>query len=226
MLEIFGVPISVHTRKVLVTANAKGLAYRNEPIIPFDPPAEWHSLSPTGLIPAISHDGYTLADSAAICAYLERLQPTPSIYPAGARAFGKALWLEQYGTTVLFRQVVHPLFAQKIIRPHILQEGPPDEAAIARVEREIAPGVFDYLEGQAEGDFMVGDSFGIADITLACNLLNYHYLGFRPDAERHPKLAGIFARALETPPFRRALQAEAPFVEKLGLDGSFLQQAA
>lgn len=226
MLEIFGVPISVHTRKVLVTANAKGLAYRNEPVIPFDPPADWNRMSPTGLIPAISHDGFTLADSAAICGYLERLQPAPSIYAAAAQAHGKALWLEQYGTSVLFRQVVHPLFAQRIIRPHILQEGPPDEAEIARIEADVVPGVFDYLEGEIEGTFTVSDRFGIADITLACNLVNYQYLGFRLDPERYPKLAGVFARTLETPPFRQALAAEAPFVRNMGLDGSFLQQAA
>jgi glutathione S-transferase len=127
---------------------------------------------------------------------------------------------------VLYRQVVHPLFAQKVIRPQILQDGPPDEAEIARIEAEVMPGVFDYLESQAEGSFMVGGSFGVADITLVCNLLNYRYLGFGLDAGRYPKLADIFARALETPPFRRALQAEAPFVRKMGLDGSFLSQAA
>ena len=226
MLEIFGVPISVHTRKVLVTANAKGLEYRNEAVIPFDPPADWHSLSPTGLIPAIAHDGYRLADSAAICAYLEKLHPSPPLYPADPRGLGKALWLERYGTDVLFRQVVHPLFTQKVIRPHILQEGPPDEAEIARVLQEIVPGVFGYLEDQAEGAFMVGAGSGIADITLACNLLNYQYLGFRLDAGRHPKLADIFARSLATPPFQRAVQAEIPFVQKMGLDGSFLPQAA
>lgn len=226
MLEVYGVPISVHTRKVLATAVAKQLEFSNQPVIPFDPPADWCNLSPTGLIPAISHDGYVLSDSAAICAYFERLQPSPSIYPAEPRAHGKALWLEQYGTAVLFRQVVHPLFTQKVIRPHILQEGPPDEAEIARIDTEVAPAVFDYLESQAEGTFIVGDSFGIADITLACNLVNHHYLGFRLDAARHPKLADIFARTLETPPFRQVLQSEAPFAEKMGLDGSFLRQPA
>jgi len=226
MLEIFGVPLSVHTRKVLVTAMTKDIEYRNEPVIPFAPPQDWRRLSPTGLIPAISHDGFSLAESSAICAYLERLQPTPSIYPAEPRALGKALWLEQYGTAVLFREVVHPLFTEKVVRPHILKEGHPDEAAIARVEAEATPAVFGYLEDQAEGPYMVGGSFGIADITLACNLLNYQYLGFRLDAARYPRLADILARVLGTPAFQQALRAEAPFVEKLGLDSSFLQHAA
>ena len=40
MLTIHGVPISVHTRKAIVTARLKGIAFRNEPVIPFDPPDE------------------------------------------------------------------------------------------------------------------------------------------------------------------------------------------
>jgi len=72
----------------------------------------------------------------------------------------------------------------------------------------------------------VDGSFGIADITLASNLVNYYYLGFRLDAGRHGKLADVFARTLEAPPFRRALQAEIPFAERMGLDGSFLKEGA
>jgi glutathione S-transferase len=221
MLTIFGVPFSVHTRKVIVAARAKGLDYRNEPVIPFNPPENWRQLSPTGLIPVIAHDGFTLADSAAICAYLERLRPLPALLPAGAADCGRALWLEQYCGSVLFGEVVRPLFYQKVIWPHILQQGEADAEVIARVEQEVVPRVFDYLEAQVEGAFMVNGSFSLADIAVASNLINYHYLGFRVDAGRHPKLAGAFAHSLRDQAFATALAAEAPFAERAGLDRSF-----
>lgn len=69
MLKIHGVPISVHTRKVIVVALAKGLPYENLPVVPVIPggtPANWREISPTGKIPAISHGEFTLADSSAI----------------------------------------------------------------------------------------------------------------------------------------------------------------
>lgn len=224
MLTIYGVPISVHTRKVIVTAVAKGVDFRNEPVIPFDPPADWRRLSPTGLIPAISDDGFTLADSAAICAYLDRVHPAPAIYPKDARALGRALWFEQYATGTLFRDLVHPLFAQKIIRPFILKAGDPDQREIDRVLTETAPTIFGYLEGEIAGGYLVDDAFGIADIAVACNLINYRYLGFTIDAARHPKLARYADRVLEHKAFRAALAAEAPFAAQMGLSTDFIER--
>jgi len=224
MLSIFGVPISVHTRKVIVTANHKGIAYHNEPVIPFDPPADWTALSPTGLIPAIRHDGFELADSAAICAYLERLEPAPSIYPKDAQGFARALWLEQYGGA-LFRTVVHPLFHQKIIRPHILKQGEPDQTEIDRVVEQVVPGAFGYLERQIDAGFLMTGGLTIADITIAANLLNYQYLGFRIEPQRHPGLAEAFAGTIGQRAFHAALDAETPFALRMGLDRSFLGMA-
>ena len=88
MLTIHGVPISVHTRKIIVTAILKKMDYRIEaviPVIPDNPPANWSSLSPTGLIPVLQDGDYTLADSNAICLYLEKKQPAPPILPGDAR---------------------------------------------------------------------------------------------------------------------------------------------
>lgn len=222
MLSIFGVPISVHTRKVIVVANLKGIAFHNEPVIPFDPPENWRALSPSGLIPAIRDDDFELADSAAICAYLERIEPAPSIYPSDARGFARALWLEQYGAGVLFKDIVFPLFHQNIIRPHILNEGEPDAGAIERVVERVVPTVFGYLERQIADGFLMADGLTIADITIASNLLNYRYLGFSIDPGRHPRLAEGFARAIDHPAVRTALDAEMPYAEQMGLDRSFL----
>src|SRR5262245_17958948 len=99
MLTIHGVPLSVHTRKVIVTAILKKVDYRLEvviPVIPENPPPNWGTLSPTGLIPIIQDGDYTLADSNAICLYLERKHPSPSILPSDVRDYGRALWFDAY----------------------------------------------------------------------------------------------------------------------------------
>lgn len=226
MLTIHGIPLSVHTRKVIVAARMKGLEHRVEPVVPFDPPQDWRALSPTGLIPAIEDDGFTLADSTAICAYFDRRRPKPPLYPAEPRALGRALWLEQYAGSVLFRSVIHPLFAQKVIRPHILKTGAPDQAEIDRIEAEVTPEVLSYLEGQAGEGFLAGDGLGIADIAVASNLVNYQYLGFAVAAARWPRLSGWLRRVLATEAFAGALRDEAPFAAKLGLATGFLDKAA
>src|SRR5688572_18439337 len=77
MLKIHGVPISVHTRKVILAALEKNLEFANEPVIPFQPPAGWDKLSPTGKIPVAQYGELLLRDSSVICAYLERRHPEP-----------------------------------------------------------------------------------------------------------------------------------------------------
>ena len=87
MLKIYGVPISVHTRKVIVVALAKKLEHEVIPVVPVipgNPPANWRELSPTGKIPALTDGDFTVADSAAICGYLERIHPARAGLSIGA----------------------------------------------------------------------------------------------------------------------------------------------
>src|SRR5687767_8053923 len=121
MLKIYGVPISVHTRKVIVVALAKDLPHEVVPVVPVipgNPPPNWRDLSPTGQIPALTEGDFTLSDSAAICAYLERAHPQNPVYPQSARDYARALSLEQYAG-VLFRDVVRPLFHELVVHPKI-----------------------------------------------------------------------------------------------------------
>jgi glutathione S-transferase len=221
MLTIYGVPVSVHTRKVIVTALHKGLQFRVEPVVPFNPPADWASLSPTGKIPVADIDGFKLADSTVICAYLDRIHPAPSIQPEDAKAYAQALWFEEYADGTFFRDVVHGLFFNKVIRPGILKQ-PTDNSAVAAIIDDVAPMELGYLEGALGGDWFAGGQLSIADIAIASNLVNFHYLGYAIDKARHPKLAAHFRRMLSNRAFAAALEAEKGAAESMKLDRSFL----
>ena len=217
MLKIYGVPISVHTRKVIIAAIEKKLRFENDPVIPFNPPAGWDRLSPTGKIPVVAIDDFELADSSVICAYLEQTHPEPALYPREAKARARALWLEEYCDSTLFREVVHGLFFQNVIRPKILQQ-PTRRTAIDAILTQALPKVFGYLESQMTDGWLVGNRFGIADITLACSLVNYHCLGYRIDTARYPKLERTFRRLCQHPSIATALRTEQPVAQSMGLD--------
>ena len=221
MLTIYGVPVSVHTRKVIVTALLKGLQFRVEPVIPFNPPANWATLSPTGRIPVADIDGFNLADSAVICDYLDRLHPARPIYPQEARAYAQARWFEEYAGAVVFREVIHGLFLNKVIKPAILKQ-PTDTAAVATILDEVAPARLAYLEGSLTDDYFTGGRLSIADIAIASNLVNFHYLGYEIDRGRYPRLAAHFRRMLANKAFAAALEAEKGAAESMKLDRSFL----
>ncbi|APV48400.1 hypothetical protein BWI17_01070 [Betaproteobacteria bacterium GR16-43] len=228
MLKIHGVPISVHTRKVIVVALAKGIEHGVIPVVPVipgNPPANWRELSPTGKIPAITDGDYTLVDSAAICAYLERRRPSPSLYPADPRDYGQALALEQYAGDNIFRGVVHPLFHEVFVHPKVRQI-PTNPARIDEVLATTLPEVFGYLESRIAGDFLAGKSLSIADIAVASNLVTFQYIGFELERKRFPRLAAHFGRVCSTPAFALALERERGVVDSMQLRRDFLREAA
>ena len=220
MLKIYGVPISVHTRKAIVLAIAKGLAYELVPVVPVipgNPPPNWRELSPTGKIPALADGEFTVADSAAICAYLERLKPEPAFYPREARACATALALEQYAGT-LFREVVHPLFHETFVQPKI-RNVPADRAKIERVLGEAVPEHLGYLDR-----LRWSEELTVADIAVASNLVTYQYIGFELSRAQYPRLADRFARVAAEPAFQEALRRERPVVAQMGLHEGLLAE--
>lgn len=223
MLRIYGVPISVHTRKVIVAAIAKGLPHEVVPVVPVvphSPPPNWRELSPTGLIPAITDGDFTLADSSAICAYLERSYPAQPLYPQPARDYARTLSLEQYAGT-LFSKVVHPLFQEVFVHPK-LSNIPADQSKIDAVLATAVPETFGYLERMAGGDFLSGKAMTVADVAVASNLVTYQYVGFDLDRARFPRLAALFDRVLRQPAMREALKREQGVVDSMGLRKDFL----
>jgi glutathione S-transferase len=203
-----------------VAAMEKGLAFENEPVIPFHPPAGWDKLSPTGKIPVARDGELVLCDSSVICAYLERTRPSPGLYPADPAGYARALWHEEYADGTVFRDVVHGLFLQKIIRPNILKQRT-DAAAVDAILGEALPRVFGYLEAAP----LAANGFDIGDIALTSNLINFHYLGYAIDAQRYPRLAAYFARQLARASIARALAAEQPVAARMGLDCAALERA-
>jgi glutathione S-transferase len=224
-LDIYGVPLSVHTRKVIAAARLKGFAYRVHPVAPVVPttlPPHWRDLSPTGLIPAIDHRGYRLADSTAIVLYLERLRPEPALVPRDPERMGEALALDAWAGTALFRRIVHPLFHNQVVRPKIRKEAA-EPAAIEEALGQAVPEAFAHLEGLRPDGFLVDGTLSIADLAVVSNLMTFHYLGHRIDAQRYPRLEAYFRRQLAAPAIAALLEAEKPAVDQMGLDGRILE---
>ncbi len=218
-LKIFGVPISVHTRKVLMAAQYKSIPREVVPVIPLipgNPPANWRSISPTGMVPAIDDEGYVLADSTAIVIYLEGKVPEPGLLPSEPRDHGRALFLDSWAGTALFRTLVRPLFHEQVAQPQIYKRLG-DAALIETALRHRAPEAFEYLESLAPEQYLVAGKLSIADLAVVSNLVMFHYLGHRIDA-RFPKLNTYFRAHLDTPLVAETLQRERPIVEQMNLD--------
>lgn len=223
MLKIHGVPFSAHTRKVIVAALEKGIPYELVPVVPLAPPPGWLEMSPLGLIPAIDDEGFILADSSAICAYLERTRPGAAIYPVEAKAFARALWIEEFIDGGLAAHVLRGLLMQRVFAPKFLNRAPDAELIHKSLTEEIPPRLL-YLERALAGEYFAGGVFSVADITVASMLLNYHYAGETIAAAQYPRLHRFMRHVCKRDSFARALALEAPAADSVGgLDLSFIR---
>ena len=209
MPTLYGAPISPFVRKTMVALAEKGIAYEHDPVVPAVAPPELKriskDISPLGRIPAYRDGDLALADSSVIIAYLERVKPSPALYPSDTRDYARALWFEEYGDGGLAPIVGPKIFFQKIAGPAIFKQ-PTDEAIVNRAVNEELPPLFDYLESQlGKGDWLVGPSFSVADIGIATQFAQASLAGVSLDAKRWPKLAAYIGRALARPSFADAI---------------------
>lgn len=207
MATLYGIGASPFVRKVRVVLSEKSLPYEREEILPMNVPPEFKQISPLGKIPAYRDGAGTLCDSSVICAYLERVKPTPAVYPADAYEYARALWFEEYADSALVQVFGPKIFLQRFVNPRFFGR-PTDEASVAKAVQEELPPLFDYLEGQLGGEWLVGRQFSIADIAVGTQFVNLFYAGEAIDAARWPKLARYVARVHERPSFRDLIHEE------------------
>lgn len=213
-LVVYGMKGSPFVRKVQVVLAEKGVDFEFEMASPFPAPDWFAEISPAKRIPvlrdrSVGTEGAagTIPDSSAICAYLERKHPEPALYPRGAFEYARALWFEEYADSDLAGRVGLGLFRPLVMNPLFGLE--PDVARARKTLQQDLPPIFDYLEKSIAGrSFLVGDAFGIADIAVASQFVNFHHAGATLDASRWPNLASYVARIHERPSFSACIEAE------------------
>ena len=210
---LYGSTMSPFVRKVVAFVGEKGLALDVKPVGIGDPDPGFRAASPFGKMPALDDDGFILADSSAICHYLEARHPDPALIPADPRARGKTIWFDEFADTILFACGA-AMFFNRVVAPRFLgREG--DAAAADKAERETLPPLLDYLEGVIpDSGYLGGDALTLADLAVASPFANLAHCGVTVDAGRHPRLARYTAGILSRPSFAASIARETAFLAR------------
>jgi maleylacetoacetate isomerase len=189
-----------------IALNLKGIAYERASI-ELRPPAAQHrspeflAVNPQGLVPALEHDGATIAQSLAIIEYLDETHPNPPLLPtspvdrARVRAMALAVACD-----------MHPLNNSRVLgylrSPLALNE----DTVNAWYHHWIREG-FTGLEQEAkratgDGRHMFGTTVTLADIYIVPQM--YNARRFKCDLEPYPTLRGICAQLESLPAFASA----------------------
>lgn len=213
-MKVFGFPLSPYVRKVHLVAAEKGIEVETVLGNPANPAPEFLAASPFRKIPALQDGDYTLSDSTAIVTYIDAKHPDGSIFPADAKARGKAIWFEEFADTI-FTGAGGKVVFNRFVGPKVLGI-PGDEEAAKAGEQELVP-VLDYLEGQAPASgWLTGDQFTIADIAVASVLRTLGYVGMEPDAATHPATAAWYDRVKARPAWQAVAAREAAIMARIG----------
>jgi glutathione S-transferase len=174
-LLIYGTPVSPFVRKVEAVLRTQDVAYDFEEINIMELHDWFLEISPAGRIPvlrdrSVGREGVsgTIADSSAICLYLDR-KLDAGLYGEIAFDAGRIASLEEYADTELAQPLGMKLF-RPVLFPRFSGQASDIETA-RQTYQQVLPRHFDYLEGMlGDNEFFVGNKFSIADIAVGVQL--------------------------------------------------------
>ncbi|HEX4894251.1 MAG TPA: glutathione S-transferase N-terminal domain-containing protein [Hyphomicrobiaceae bacterium] len=191
-MKLLGSPLSPYVRKVLITADLKGLSGRID-LVPTDTnkgdPA-LNQKNPLGKIPCLlTDDGQSIFDSHVVCEYLDTLAPAPVLFPRSGPERWRTLTLGALGDGILDAALL--LVYETRFRP----EGMAVQGWIDRQQSKIDRSL-DLLEKDPPAMGAAPD-YGHVTIAAALGYLDFRHQGRWRAA--HPKLVAwldTFAKAV------------------------------
>jgi glutathione S-transferase len=206
-LQIIGAPQSNYVWVTRIACHEKGVPYTLVPVMPHT--AEVDAIHPLGKIPALRHGDLTLAESRAICFYIDHAFDGP---PLVSRDPAEGARTEQWIS------IVNTHFDVLVARPYVgayyfpgTSDGSPDraiiESALPKLETQFA--MLD--RAVAKTGHLVGGTFTLADMNVLPMLFYLHHL---PESgamlRRNAGLAGYYERHMARPSVREAVPPPFP----------------
>lgn len=201
--------LSPLARKVRIALREKKLDFALRVENVWERRVEFMAMNPAGEVPVlVEDDGKILADSTAICEYLDETYTDPPLLgkDAGSRAEVRRLaaWFDHK----FDGEVTAHLVGEKILK-RFLGLGEPETAVIRAAQQNIH-GHLDYIGWLAERrTWLAGDDFSLADIAAGAQLSVIDYLGDVPWRDHGPA-KDWYARIKSRPSFRPLLGDRIP----------------
>lgn len=230
MLELYHNDMSVCAQKVRMALAEKGLEWtghhlnlrRGDQLEP-----AYARLNPNNVVPTLVHDGTVVIESTVINEYIDDAFPETPLKPADAAGRARMrLWTKQLdegvhaatgniSMSIAFRFQYPEATIERILKTrtgerlerfkNILKgiDSPAIPGSVARFDRLLS----DMEAALADGPWLAGEAFSLADIGYAPYLTRLDHLRFLAMLDRRPRLAGWYERIKARPSYQAGLAA-------------------
>ncbi|MFC6686334.1 FtsZ-binding protein FzlA [Jhaorihella thermophila] len=208
MARLFHVPLSPFCRKVRLVLAEKKIEVELVEERYWEGSMEFLRRNPAGKVPVLRLDGQTMAESTAICEYVEETRPEPPLLPRDPAQRYEVRRLVGWFDDKFHNEVTSKLLYERVNKK-ITGEGYPDSRSVKAGARAIKFHL-DYMAWLLDRRrWLAGDVMTLADFAAAAHLSSLDYIS-DVDWNRQSVVKDWYAKIKSRPAFRSILADQIP----------------
>ena len=208
MNRLFHVPLSPFCRKVRLTLAEKRIEVELVEERYWEQDPDFLRRNPAAKVPVLKMDGKMMADSGAICEYLEEKYPEPTLMPRDVDARYEVRRLVAWFDDKFHHEVTSKLLYERVNKK-LMGQGYPDSRNVKAGAQKIKYHL-DYMSWLLDHRrWLAGDSMSMADFAAAAHLSSLDYIS-DVDWNRSAVVKDWYAKIKSRPAFRSILADQIP----------------
>jgi glutathione S-transferase len=208
MNRLYHYPLSPFCRKVRLSLAEKRIEVELVEERYWEQDADFLRRNPAGKVPVLKLGNRTMAESAAICEYLEEAFPTPALMPKEPEARYEVRRLVNWFDDKFHEEVTRKLMGERVFKK-VMGGGYPDSANVKAGAKAIKFHL-DYMAWLLEQRrWLAGNEMSLADFAAAAHLSCLDYIS-DVDWHRSELVKDWYAKIKSRPAFRSILADQVP----------------
>jgi glutathione S-transferase len=203
MNRLYHYPLSPFSRKVRLSLSEKRIEVELVEERYWEQDADFLRRNPAGKVPVLKMGNRMMADSTAICEYLEETHPTPPLLPRGADNRYEVRRLVAWFDDKFNEEVTTKLMGERVFRK-VMGTGYPDSANVKAGSKAVKYHL-DYMHWLLDQRrWLAGNEMSLADFAAASHLSCLDYVS-DVDWNRSAIVKDWYAKIKSRPAFRSIL---------------------
>jgi glutathione S-transferase len=208
MNRLYHVALSPFCRKVRLTLAEKKIEVELVEEKPWDPSPDFLRRNPAGKVPVLRMGSLTMAESQAICEYVEETHSTPPLMPRDAEGRFEVRRVCGWFDDKFNAEVTRKIMGERVWK-RVMKKGYPDSKTVKEGLTAIKYHI-DYMSWLLDQRrWLAGDVMTLADFTAAAHLSCLDYIS-DVDWDRSANVKDWYAKIKSRPAFRSLLADQLP----------------